>query len=169
MDIRLLILDVDGVMTDGGITVDQQGHETKRFHVRDGFAIRMWERAGLSTAIITGRSCAAVTARAKDLRIAHVLQGRAEKASAVGEICAAAGVKPAQAAFLGDDWPDLPAMRAVAYPMAVADAEPSVIAAAQYVTPRPGGHGAVRDAVEHLLAKMGKLEAVRGFYDGRDA
>lgn len=169
MDIGLLIMDVDGVLTDGGITLDQAGLETKRFCVRDGFGLRLWERAGLRTAIVTGRECGAVAARARDLRVGHVIQGRADKRGAVEEVCAALGVPASRAAFLGDDWPDLPAMRAVGYPMAVADAEPAVIAAARFVTARPGGQGAVRDAVEHLLSISGKLEALRGFYDGRDA
>jgi 3-deoxy-D-manno-octulosonate 8-phosphate phosphatase (KDO 8-P phosphatase) len=149
--IRLLALDVDGVVTDGGIYVDDDGRETKRFHVRDGYAMKLWQSHGFKLAWITGRSSQSVAARAEFLGIDHLQQGVGDKRQALDSLVAATGVPAEQIAFLGDDWPDLPILRAVGYPMAVADAEPEVARAARFVTPRTGGNGAVRDAVEHLL------------------
>lgn len=163
--VELLILDVDGVLTDGSIIMDEGGRELKRFNVRDGFAVKLWQRMGFRVAVISGRRCGAVEQRLRQLGVELVTQGSADKAAALVELCGRAGTSCERMAVLADDWPDLPLMRRVAYPMAVVDAEPAVLAAAAYVTRRPGGRGAVRDAVEHLLASRGMLDRALHFYD----
>lgn len=163
--IKLLALDVDGVMTDGSINYDDHGVERKRFCVRDGFAFRLWLESGRRIAIVTGRTGAALRHRLRDHGIDLVIQGSTRKDEALGDVVERAGVPAAQIAYLGDDWPDLAIMRLVGYPMAVADAEPAVIERAAWVTRRPGGHGAVRDAVEHLLQASGELAGLRKLYD----
>lgn len=164
-DVRMLVLDADGVLTDGSILLDNHANEFKRFSSRDGFGIRLWERMGFSTAIITGRAGEALLHRCREVGIVHVIQGAKDKSASLDELCAQTAATPGQMAYLGDDWPDLAAMRRVAYPMAVRDAEPAVTAAAAFVTPRPGGRGAVRDAVEHLLAAKGLLHRALALYD----
>ena len=149
--IDLLCLDVDGVMTDGGIMLDDHGVETKRFHVRDGTGIKIWTRLGYQVALITGRSGMVVQHRAEELGIAHVIQGCRDKRAAFSKLLEDLGLVPAQAAVLADDLHDLPMMRGAGYAMAVADAVPEVRSVAAYITTNPGGHGAVREAVEHLL------------------
>ncbi len=149
--VELLCLDVDGVMTDGGIFLDDRGMETKRFHVRDGTAIKLWMRLGYQLALITGRSGTALQHRARELGIVHVLQGSRDKKATFGTLLNDLELAAPQAAILADDLPDLPIMRLAGYAMAVADAAPEVRAAAAYVTTTPGGHGAVREAVEYLL------------------
>lgn len=149
--VELLCLDVDGVMTDGGIFLDDRGMETKRFHVRDGTAIKLWMRLGYQLALITGRSGTALQHRARELGIVHVLQGSRDKKATFGKLLNDLGLAAPQAAILADDLPDLPIMRLAGYAMAVADAAPEVRSAAAYVTTTPGGHGAVREAVEYLL------------------
>jgi len=157
-EVELLCLDVDGVMTDGVIAIDDRGIETKRFHVRDGTGIRMWMKLGFHVAIITGRSGMAVHHRAKELGIPHVIQGSADKGAALAALLEQLGLKRMQAAMLGDDLPDVPAMRAVGYPMAVADAALPVRRLAKFTTELPGGRGAVREAIEHLLKAKGRLD-----------
>lgn len=149
--VRLLCLDVDGVLTDGSIMIDDHGRETKRFHVRDGAGLRIWTRLGYDVAIITGRRGMAVTHRASELGIEYVFQGVKDKAAAMGELINALDLEPSEAAFLGDDLPDLAALKIAGYPMAVADAAPEVRSIAEFVTTQVGGHGAVREAVEHLV------------------
>lgn len=152
--IQLLILDVDGVLTDGGIIRDDAGQQIKRFHVRDGAGIVMWQRLGKKVAIITGKESAVVTHRAEELGIEHVYQNVGNKFDAYKELCEELGVTSTQVAYIGDDLPDLPVMRRVAVPIAVADAAEEVRALAKYVTKYPGGYGAVRDAIEWLCKEM---------------
>jgi 3-deoxy-D-manno-octulosonate 8-phosphate phosphatase (KDO 8-P phosphatase) len=149
--VRLLCLDVDGVLTDGGISIDDAAIETKRFHVRDGTGLRAWMAVGHEVAIITGRRGMALQHRASELGIRHVLQGVADKQAAFGEVLHDLALSGAQAAAIGDDLPDLPLLRLAGYPIAVADAVAEVKRAAVFVTVRPGGQGAVREAIEHLL------------------
>jgi 3-deoxy-D-manno-octulosonate 8-phosphate phosphatase (KDO 8-P phosphatase) len=163
------VLDVDGVMTDGSIYVDHDGREAKRFHVRDGFAIKLWQRLGLRLAIITGRTSSAVKHRARELAIDLVVQGCPDKGAAVETMSRETGVKLENMACLADDWPELPMMCRVGYPMAVADAEPAVRRIAAFVTPRPGGQGAVRDGIEHIILKKGLMERALALYDSGDA
>jgi len=162
--IRLLCLDVDGVLTDGGISIDDAGHEQKRFHVRDGAALRMWARLGLEIAVITGRNGMALRHRLRELGVRHVISGSKEKGGAFEGLLAELGVAADEAAMIGDDLPDLPILRRCGLPIAVRDASQEVLDVARFVTPRPGGSGAVRDAVEHILKVQGRWsDAVRLF------
>lgn len=163
--ILLLVLDVDGVLTDGSIYLDDQGHETKRFNIRDGLGLRVWMRLGLKAAIITGRCGAAVQHRMAELGIGEVVQGSQKKGEALRELCARTGIPLEHTACLADDWPDLPMMRLVGYPMAVADADQHVREAARFSTKAIGGHGAAREAIEHLLAAKGLLDRALALYE----
>ena len=162
--ITLLVLDVDGVLTDGSIHIDDDGRESKRFHVRDGTGIRIWQLMGYHVAIITGRRGMAIQHRARELGIEHVRQGVANKLSAFNELLQQLHLKAENAAVLADDVPELPLLRAGGYAMAVADAVAEVKNEARFVTKNPGGHAAVREAIEHLLNARGQWpEAVQRF------
>ncbi len=162
--ISLLLLDVDGVLTDGSVLYADDGAELKRFHVRDGSGLKFWRDLGNRAAIVSGRASSAVDRRAKELGIGPVLQGRAEKSAALDEVLAALGLRPEQVCAVGDDLPDLPVLKRVGLAVAVADACPEVRAAAHYVTAAPGGRGAVRDAIEWLLKLRGQWDAVVARY-----
>ncbi len=151
-------------MTDGSINLDDNGVETKRFNVRDGAGLRLWARLGYQVAIITGRGGGALRHRARELGIANVVQDASDKAAAFETLLRTLSLPAAQAAILADDLPDLPVMRRAGYPMAVADAAPEVIEAAAYVTNRPGGSGAVREAIEHLLRARQRWEEAAGLF-----
>ncbi len=163
--IRLLTLDVDGVLTDGTIQLDDDGRETKRFHARDGAGLVMWRKSGRLLAIITGRRSRVVAHRAAELGITYVRQGCRDKAAALRELLEQTGLTAEQTAHIGDDLPDLAVLRRVGYPIAVADATRRVREMAALVTTLPGGQGAVREAVEHLLREAGELEALEAEYD----
>lgn len=156
--IRLLILDVDGVLTDGSLFLGDAGEQYKAFHSRDGHGIRLALDGGLEVAILTGRSSGVVEHRMRDLGVRHLIQGRRDKGAALRELLAVTGHSPDEAAFMGDDIVDLPAMQRVALGIAVADAHPLVREHANWVTGAPGGHGAVREACEGLLAAQGRLD-----------
>jgi YrbI family 3-deoxy-D-manno-octulosonate 8-phosphate phosphatase len=156
--VRLLCLDVDGVLTDGSISIGDDAVETKRFHVRDGTGLRLWMEVGHEVAIITSRSGMAVRHRATELGIKHVLQGVPDKHAALRQLLDELHLDPQAAAAVGDDLPDLPMLRAAGYPVAVGDAAPEVRQVAAFVTVRPGGLGAVREVVEHLLKLQGRWE-----------
>jgi 3-deoxy-D-manno-octulosonate 8-phosphate phosphatase (KDO 8-P phosphatase) len=158
--IELLLLDVDGVLTDGGIVYTDAGTEVKRFHVRDGSGLKFWHAAGKRSAIVSGRKSRAVELRAAELGIAVVLQGRPEKLPAFAAVLAETGLRAEQVCAIGDDLPDLPVLRRVGLAVAVADACAEVRDAADYVTAAPGGHGAVRDAVEWLLKLQGRWDGI---------
>jgi 3-deoxy-D-manno-octulosonate 8-phosphate phosphatase (KDO 8-P phosphatase) len=134
--------------------------------VRDGFAIRVWQRLGFTVAIVTGRSGEALRHRMTELGVAHVIQGSVDKAASLEVLGAKTGIAPSGTAYLGDDWPDLPILRRVGYPMAVADADEEVRKAAAFVTRAPGGRGAVREAVEHLVRAKGLMARALAMYDG---
>ena len=162
--VELLVLDVDGVLTDGRITYTADGVEVKSFHVRDGSGLVVWRKLGKRTAIITGRASQAVDMRAAELGISPVVQGAPDKAAALRQVLADAGLRPEQACGVGDDLPDLPVLRACGLAVAVADACPEARAAAHYVTRAAGGRGAVREVVEFILRAQGRwAEVVRGF------
>ena len=156
--VRLVALDVDGVLTDGGLHYDPEGREQKRFHVADGLGIKLLRRAGLEVAIISGRASPAVAARARELGIAHLHQGVEDKRALLDQLLARLELCPAQVAYMGDDLPDLPVLRVVGFPAAPADARPEVRQAARWVTSAPGGRGAVRELAEHLLKAQGKWD-----------
>lgn len=162
--VRLLLLDVDGVLTDGSIVYADNRVELKRFHVRDGSGLKLWRIAGNRAAILSGRSSPAVDIRAAELGVSPVLQGRDDKRAALDEVLAAAGVGPGEVCAVGDDLPDLPVLLRCGLAVAVADAAAEVRAAAHHVTAVPGGRGAVRDAVEWLLKLQGKWDELVGAY-----
>src|SRR4051812_7318111 len=159
-NIQLLILDVDGVLTDGGIIRDDAGQQIKRFHVRDGAGIVLWRRLQKDVAIITGKESAVVSLRAEELGIPHVYQNIGNKLEAYDQIKDELGISDNEIAYVGDDLPDLPVMRRVGVAIAVADAVEEVRAVAKYVTKYPGGYGAVRDAIEFLCKEMGVWQQV---------
>lgn len=150
--IRLLVLDVDGVMTDGRLHYDAEGREFKSFHVRDGYGIKRVMAAGIDVAVISGRRSRSAAGRMDELGIRHVMLGREDKEAALDELLARLPVALAQVACVGDDAPDLPIMRRVALPVAVADCHASVAGAALWRTALPGGAGAVREVCDLLLA-----------------
>jgi len=162
--IQLLILDVDGVLTDGGIIRDDAGQQIKRFHVRDGAGIVLWRRLNKEVAIITGKESSVVTHRAEELGIEHVYQNVGNKLDVYDQLKDELGIADSQIAYIGDDLPDLPVMRRVAVPIAVADASEEVRAVAKYVTKYPGGYGAVRDGIEFLCKEMGVWQQVLDRY-----
>ena len=160
--IRVLLVDVDGVLTDGRIYLqslpDGTAAEMKVFSAYDGAGLKLARAAGLRTGLITGRDSAAVTRRAREVDMDFIYQDRAEKLSAYEEILREAGVGDAQVAYIGDDLPDLPVLGRAGLAIAVANAAPEVKRAAHYVTARAGGEGAVREVVELLLKAQGKWE-----------
>jgi YrbI family 3-deoxy-D-manno-octulosonate 8-phosphate phosphatase len=158
--IDLLVLDVDGVLTDGGIIYADDGTELKKFHVRDGSGLKIWQYLGKRSAIITGRTSQVVTVRAAELGIEPVYQGAPEKMTAYRELLARGGWQPDQVCFLGDDVPDLPLLLHCGLAVAVADACPEVRAAAHYVTRAGGGRGAVRETIELILRCQGTWQQV---------
>ena len=171
--VKVLLFDVDGVLTDGGITVmpgpDGKAVEVKTFSAHDGMGIALAHVAGLKVGWVTKRDSQAVRIRAKDLRIDHLYQGQHYKVEALDEIVKAEGCGLEEIAYVGDDIIDLPVMRKVGFAIAVANARPEVKAMAHYTTEHPGGFGAGRDAIDFLLRARGVLEAtVEKYLDPND-
>lgn len=162
--IRLLALDVDGTLTDGGVFYDDAGRELKRFHIHDGLGIVLARFVGLQIAWITGRRSEVVERRARELGVDLLAQGVRDKAVALAEIGFHAHVAPNEIAFMGDDLNDLLALRVAGAALAPANAVPEVKAVAHVVTPRAGGDGAVRDAVEIILRSRGDYDAAVNAY-----
>ncbi len=162
--IRLLALDVDGVLTDGKLLFTPEGEELKRFCTLDGQGIRHLQRAGIAVAIVTGRRAAATERRAKDLDIVLLLQGRVDKHQALLEICEEQQIDISEVAYVGDDLPDLSAIQACGFGVAVANAHAFVRQHADYVTIAHGGEGAVREVCDLLLERMGLLDSVQQSY-----
>lgn len=162
--IKLLVLDVDGVMTDGSIIYNDLGHETKIFDVRDGHGIKLLMRAGVEVAIVTSRESDVVGHRAKNLGIKHVYQGAVEKIKAYGDLIGSLGLKPHETACMGDDLVDIPMMKKAAFAVTVPDAANEVIERSHYVTKHPGGRGAVRETAELILKAQGKWESAISRY-----
>ncbi len=153
--IEMLVLDVDGVLSDGRITYLGDGTEVKAFHVRDGSGIKLWLRAGKEVAILSGRTSACTEIRAKELGITKVMQGIADKLSVLHQLAQDAGLTVEQLCFVGDDIPDIAVIRAAGLGIAVADGSAELQAEADYVTQAGGGRGAVREAVELILGVQG--------------
>jgi 3-deoxy-D-manno-octulosonate 8-phosphate phosphatase (KDO 8-P phosphatase) len=153
--IELLVLDVDGVLTDGVIALDDRGVETKNFHVRDGSAIALWRKAGKRAAILSGRRAKAVDLRAGELSIEPVIQGVSEKAGAFQTIVAGFGLQPEQACYVGDDIADLAPLALAGLAACPVDAAVEVQRGVHYVAAAGGGRGAVREIVELLLKTQG--------------
>jgi len=158
--IKLLLMDCDGVLTDGRLWLLADGDEQKAFHARDGQGISLCHHAGLKTGIISGRTSSAVERRAQDLKMSYVRQEAKDKTKALNEILAAAGVTANECAYIGDDVADIPVMQRVALAVAVADAVPETKQAAHYVTELKGGHGAVREVCDLILKAQGKWDEV---------
>lgn len=157
--IKLVAFDIDGVMTDGGLHYTDDGGELKTFNVQDGLGLKFLQRAGFELAIVTGRTSGVVAARAADLGIEHVYQGVANKQAAVEGLLEKLGLNWSECAFMGDDVIDLPAMTRCGLAIAPANARPIVKERAHLLTEAAGGHGAVREAVEYILAAQNKLDA----------
>jgi YrbI family 3-deoxy-D-manno-octulosonate 8-phosphate phosphatase len=164
--IELILSDVDGVLTDGGIILDNAGIETKRFHVRDGLGIKLWQKAGYRFGLITVRSSHVVKMRMAELGIDLIRQGANDKLSTARSILNELRLRPEQTCYIGDDLPDLPVARAVGLSIAVADACEELREAAHYVTRLPGGAGAVREAIEMILKAQRRWEDLTQGYRG---
>ena len=162
--IEMLVLDVDGVLTDGRIITHQDGSESKCFHVLDGHGIRLWQRAGLKMAWLSGRQSVDTIRRAEELQMTHVLQDCHDKLPALKKLLEEVGVPAQNVAYVGDDLMDLPPMRCVGFAVAVANAVDEVKACADYVTARAGGAGAVREVIEYILKGSGRWESVMERY-----
>ena len=158
--IQLVILDVDGVLTDGGIYIGATGELYKPFHVRDGLGIRLWEKAGGRTAIITGRTSEIVAYRAQELGISEIHMGMLDKRAAYGALKAKYALGDAEIAYIGDDLIDLPIMMRVGLPIAVGDAVDEIKSVAAVVTKAVGGRGAVREAMECILRAQDKWNKI---------
>ena len=158
--IKLLVCDVDGVLTDGGYYYGPGGVEIKRFNSRDGLGMKLAMKNGLQVAILSARTGEATERRMAELGIEHVILGSGDKARDLRRICTASHVDPDHTAFIGDDLMDLAAMNRIGFPIAVSNACPELLARAALVTDLPGGHGAVREAIEHLLKAAGRWDAI---------
>ncbi len=165
--IDLLVLDVDGVLTDGRIVYSAAGDEIKAFDVRDGHGVKLWQRAGHDAAILSGRASPAIHRRAADLGIEHVVEGAKDKWPAMRALLDELGRTPDRAAYVGDDLPDVPVMARVGFAAAVPDAAGEARRVAHYVTRAPGGAGAVREVIELILGHQGRWAGVMRRY--RDA
>jgi 3-deoxy-D-manno-octulosonate 8-phosphate phosphatase (KDO 8-P phosphatase) len=155
--IELLVLDVDGVLTDGRLYFSARGEALKTFHVRDGHGIKLLMKSGVAVAVASGRRSAAVAARMRELGVRDVVQGCADKVAALRRLARRHSIDPLACACLVDDTPDLPLMTAVGFAAAVADAHPLVLSAAHWVSAAPGGLGAVRELCDAILrARSGR-------------
>ncbi len=167
--IRLLVLDIDGVMTDGRLHYGPDGELEKSFHVRDGHGIKAILAAGLGVAVLSGRRSQAVQRRCQELGIAHVYQGLEDKGAQFVQLTASLGLSPLQCAYVGDDEPDVPMLRQVGLAVAVADAHPLALAEAHRRTRLPGGAGAVREVCDWLLAARTRQPARRPAPEARQS
>ncbi len=158
--VKLLLLDVDGVLTDGRIVYSSSGNELKFFDVKDGHGIKLIQRAGIMVGIITGRTSEIVRRRAEELGITLLYQGRFEKSAVLAEIVNKTGIIKEHIAFVGDDLVDIPVLKRVGFGASVSDAVTDVKEVAHYVSSFPGGRGAVRDIVEFILRNKGLWNSV---------
>ena len=154
--IEMLVLDIDGVMTDGTLIINEDGTESKHFNSLDGHGLRLWKRAGGKLAFLSGRECKPVAHRARQLEVDYVLQDCFDKLGELEKLIAESGIDAERIAYVVDDLPDLPAMGHVGFAVAVANAVEQVKQHADYVTTAVGGSGAVREVIEHILKSAGK-------------
>ena len=162
--VRLLVFDVDGVLTDGRLLIGDNGVEYKAFHSRDGHGMKLLKDTGVELAVITGRRSRLVAERMASLGITHVHQGSTEKLPVFDELLAELGLEPVATAYVGDDVMDLPVMARAGLAVAVADAHPLVREHAHWCTPSPGGRGAAREVCDLIMSAQGTLEAVHREY-----
>ena len=166
-NVKLIALDVDGTLTDGTLLYSSDGGQAKAFHVADGLGIVMAQAMGLRVAVISGRNSRAVETRMAELKVTDLVQNCGDKATALMQIMAKYDLHPDQTAFVGDDINDLPAFAVAGIKIAVADASETLKAEADWITPRRGGRGAVRDATDEILRRQGRLdEAVAAYLAG---
>lgn len=158
--IRMLVLDVDGVLTDGKLYFDHSGNEMKAFNTRDGMGMKALQQCGIEVAVITGRKSEAVAYRMSQLDIQHVYQGREDKLSAFLHLLKVTGLEAQQICFAGDDWIDLPVLLRAGLAVSVADAEDRVKDQAHWITSRNGGDGAVREICNLILTAQGKEQTI---------
>ncbi len=163
-EIKLLLLDVDGVLTDGSIIYSDKGGEIKRFDVRDGHGIKLLMRGGVNVGIITARESRVVALRARDLGIELLYQGRKDKLACFLDILESTGVKPSETAFVGDDLVDIPILKRVGFSASVPGGVAEVRERVDYVTAAPGGRGAVREICEMMLKARGLWDGLIGRY-----
>ncbi len=156
--IKVLITDVDGVLTDGGLYYNDQGQIFKKFHVQDGLGVKLAQMAGLRIIVITGLKSNAVMKRIEELGIRDYYEGHLKKEDIIREISKNNNIKFREMAYLGDDWVDAPAMKLVGFPMAVKNAQPEIKDIALWISEKNGGEGALRDAVNFILKLQGKLK-----------
>jgi 3-deoxy-D-manno-octulosonate 8-phosphate phosphatase (KDO 8-P phosphatase) len=162
--IKLLIMDVDGVLTDGGIIIHSDGSESKRFNVLDGQRITLWHRAGLDSAILSGRDTPATNIRAEQIGVKYVLQGCKQKLPAFERLLKDTGCSEQQTAYIGDDWLDLPLLRRVGFAAVVPNGVEEIRPYAHYVTRRSGGDGAVAEVIEYILRQTGRWDKLIARY-----
>ncbi len=162
--VKLLLLDVDGVLTDGTVFYTPEAGEIKGFNTQDGFGLRILQEAGINVGLITARSSEAVNRRAKDLQLSHLYTGCSDKVTAYAEILAQTGLQAEQTAYMGDDWLDLPVLVKVGCAFAPANAAVEVLHRVDYVTERCGGQGAVREVCELILESKGLLATLLASY-----
>lgn len=160
-NIKLLVLDVDGVLTDGGLYFGDDGILMKRFHVHDGFGIKLAQSVGIEIGVITGLNQKPVERRVRELGVEHYYPGHHHKVAPFRDMCANVGIDPSQAAFMGDDWIDLGVMKKAGLALSVPNGLPDVIESADWVSSRTGGSGAVREAISFILEAQGLLEEAR--------
>ena len=165
--IKLLLLDVDGVLTDGKLIYSHEGKESKSFNTQDGFGLRMLQDSGVEVGIITARSSAALSRRGEDLKISHLYQGSSNKLEAYKEICKKTGFKPFEIAYMGDDWLDMVLLKRVGLSAAPANAVIEIQEMVHYVTTLGGGHGAVREVCDLILTASGKHKKLLQQYMSR--
>ena len=158
--VKLMIFDVDGVLTDGGLMFTAQGDTMKSFNSMDGHGLKLLGEAGIRTAIITGRRSEIVAARARELRVSHLYQGVADKIDAFEELIREANVTAEQCGYMGDDWPDLGVLTRCGFAAAPANAHPEVIARAHWVSEARGGQGAAREVCDAILRAQHRYEAL---------
>jgi 3-deoxy-D-manno-octulosonate 8-phosphate phosphatase (KDO 8-P phosphatase) len=158
--VKLMIFDVDGVLTDGGLLFTAEGDTMKAFNSMDGHGAKLLREAGIDTAIITGRKSGIVAVRAQELRIKHLYQGVEHKMTAFRQLLDETGIAPEECGYMGDDWPDLAVMLRVGFAAAPANSHPEVIARAHWVSQARGGHGAVRELSDTLLRAQGRYDAL---------
>ena len=167
--IRIVVLDVDGVLTDGSLCFTGEGELMKSFHVRDGLGIKLLQAAGIEVAILTGRTSGIVAFRADELGMKRVEQGRLKKLPALRKMLSEAGLTPEECAYMGDDLPDLPCLRAIGFAATPADGSSELDPYVHWRTPHAGGRGAVRDLAERILQAQGSWEGlVRDRFLGED-
>jgi len=163
-NIKLLLLDVDGVLTDGNLIYSHEGKESKSFNTQDGFGLRILQDAGVKVGIITARSSEALERRSQDLKISYLYQGSSNKLDAYKEIVKSSGLKPFEIAYMGDDWLDMVLLKRVGLAVAPANAVVEVREMVHYTTEQSGGHGAVRELCDLILEAMGKHKELYQYY-----